>query len=220
MAIASLTKLMTAVIGSEFYYSSLPIEISKKAVNQPEEAGNLEVGEVLNVEKLLYIMIIESSNDAAFALTQPMEKAEAFVDLMNLKAKDMGLKNTRFFNPTGIDPEKDGEDFNFSTAEDLVKLTKYILKKPLILEILGKKEYNLYFENGVLHHILHNTNKLLGEIPGIIGGKTGFTEKAGGCLILILKGRKPNTYLINVILNSPERFEDMKKLTDYAHSKY
>jgi len=215
MSIASLTKLMTAVIASEFYSPSLRTEISKKAVSQPEETGQLKIGEILRTEDLLYIMLIESSNDAAFSLAEIIG-IEGFTSLMNLKAKDIGMKETFFFNPTGLDSERNGEPYNFSTAEDLVTLAKYILKKPLILEILSKKEYPLYLENGVLHHILHNTNELLGEIPGIIGGKTGFTEKAGGCLILISEGKKPDTYVINIVLNSPNRFQDMKNLIDYA----
>jgi len=215
MSIASLTKLMTAVIASEFYDLSLRTEISKKAVSQPEETGQLKIGEILTVRDLLYIMLIESSNDAAFSLAEIIG-IEGFTSLMNLKAKDIGMKGTFFFNPTGLDSERGGEAYNFSTAEDLVALAKYILNKPLILEILSKKEYPLYLENGVLHHTLYNTNELLGEIPGIIGGKTGFTERAGGCLILIMQGKKPANYLINVVLNSPDRFQDMKNLIDYA----
>jgi len=232
MAIASLTKLMTAVIALEFYEPSQRVKISRAAVSQPEEAGKLKVGEILTVRDLLYIMLIESSNDAAFSLAEIIGIAP-FTSLMNLKAKELGMENTFFFNPTGLDPEgekkgegegegegegweKREEGYNFSTAEDLVKLVKYILKQPLILEILSKKEYPLRLENGVLHHILYNTNTLLWEIPEAIGGKTGFTEKAGGCLVLILKEENSEDHLINVILNSTDRFQDMKQLINYA----
>jgi len=212
MPIASLTKLMTAIVAWEFYDPELRVQISKEAIEQEEDNGELKIGEILTVKDLLYIMLIESSNDAAYALAQVIG-VEGFQDLMNLKAKDMDLKNTYFFNSTGLDPNSENsKEINYSSAEDLVKLGKYLLKKPSILEILNKKEYPLYLKNGVLHHILSNTNELLGEIPEIIGGKTGFTERAGGCLIEILKGRRAGTYLINVILNSPARFEDMKKL--------
>ena len=214
MPIASLTKLMTAVVAEEIYQDSQRIQISKEALNQDGNYGELKPGEILKVEDLLYIMLLESSNDAAFALTEETG-IEGFVHLMNLKAEAMGLKNTRFFNPTGLDPEDSKPPIyqaNYSTVKDLVKLTKYLLKESLILNILSKKEYDLYLENGVFHHTLQNTNELLGEIPGIIAGKTGYTERAGGCLILILEGRSPGTYLINVILNSPDKFEDMRKL--------
>jgi D-alanyl-D-alanine carboxypeptidase (penicillin-binding protein 5/6) len=218
MPIASITKLMTAIIATEFYQPDLWVQISKEAVEQEEENGNLKVGEILKVKDLLHIMLIESSNDAAFALSEIIGE-EGFVDLMNLKAKDMGLFNTQFFNPTGLDPDDPSKPTNYSTAQDLVKLVEYLLKNhPEIVEILEKKEYPLYLENGVLHHTLKNTNELLGEISGLIGGKTGYTERAGGCLIEILKGRKPGTYLITVILNSPDRFEEMGKLINYAQN--
>ncbi len=220
MAIASLTKLMTAIIVKEFYQDSLRTQISKTAVAQEGEDGNLKTGEILRVEDLLHIMLIESSNDAAFALAQ-LIGTEGFVSLMNLKAKDMGLTDTYFFNPTGLDPEDSNgkvfySEINYSTAEDLAKLAKYLLKKPLILEDLGKKEYDLYLENGVFHHTLINTNELLGEMPGIIGGKTGFTEISGGCLLIIMEGQESGSYLINVVLNSPNRFENMQKLIAYV----
>ncbi|RLC39718.1 MAG: hypothetical protein DRH33_02120 [Candidatus Nealsonbacteria bacterium] len=219
MAIASLTKLMTSVVATEFYDPSLRVQISKEAVKQAEENGNLKVGEILKVEELLPIMLCESSNDAAFALAQVIG-IEGFTALMNLKAKDIGLTNTYFFNPTGLDPNEPSQPANYSTAQDLVKLIKYLLKNhPEIIEILGKKEYPLYLENGVLHHVIKNTNELLGQIPEIIGGKTGFTERAGGCLVEILKSPKPNSYLITVILNSPDRFGEMKKLIEFSLKK-
>lgn len=213
MPIASISKLMTALIASEFYYPSLKVQISRAAVGQEEEYGHLKKGEILTVENLLHVMLIESSNDAAFALGEIIG-IEGFTDLMNLKARDMGLQNSRFFNLTGLDPEDPNQPVNYSTARDLVKLTGYLLKNPLILEILSKKEYELYLENGVFHHTLQNTNELLGEIPGIVGGKTGFTERAGGCLLLIMEGFGPGNYLVNIVLNSPHKFEEMKKLIE------
>jgi len=214
MPIASLTKLMTAVIASEFYQPSDKIRISKQAVGQLEAYGNLKVGEILQVQDLLAIMLIESSNDAAFALAEKIGLG-AFVNLMNFQAKYiMKLESTYFFNPTGLDPEdlkEPANQINHSTTQDLVKLAKYLLEKhPEILEIFTKKE-EVYSENGIYHE-LKNTNELLGEISGIIAGKTGYTGRAGGCLILILKGKKPETYFINVILNSPDKFEDMREL--------
>lgn len=212
MQIASLTKLMTAVIAVESYDPSLKVRVSRSAVNQEGKDGNLRVGEILNAQELLRIMLIESSNDAAFALAEVIREKK-FVDLMNLKAKEMGLRSTRFFNPTGLDPNKPTEPANYSTARDLVKLAEYLLKKhPEILEITTKKQYKLCPENGISHPIIKNTDELLGKIPGIIGGKTGYTKRAGGCLILILESRRQGNYLINVVLNSSRKFQDMKKL--------
>ncbi len=215
MPIASLTKLMTAIVAAEFYDDSYRVEIPKEAVSQPETSGNLTVGEILNVGDLLHIMLIESSNDAAFSLGAVVGQ-EGFTHLMNLQAKKLGLNNTLFFNPTGIDPANTTDNPNYSTAQDLLALMEYILAEyPEILEIISKKEYDLYLQNGILHHTLKNTNELLGEIPRLIGGKTGYTERAGGCLIVILKN-KEGSYLINIVLNSPNRFGEMIKLIEHG----
>ena len=218
MAIASLTKIMTAIIVEEFFQDSERIQISKQAVEQEGWTGDLRTGEVLTAEDLLHIMLIESSNDAAFALAEIIGE-DGLTELMNLKARDLGLLDTLFFNSTGLDPEKESHEVNYSTCQDLAGLGKYLLKKLHLLEITTKEEYPLFLKNGILHHILYNTNELLGENPAIIGGKTGFTEKAGGCLILILEGKKPGSYLINVVLNSADRFGDMRKLIAYVTDK-
>ena len=217
MPIASLTKLMTSITASEFYDPDIKFRISKQAVKQEEETGSLKVGEILTLNELLKIALIESSNDAAFAIGDLIGE-KGFVDLMNMQIQDMGIKNTYFFNSTGLDPEDENESPNISTTEDLVKIVKHLLKKPDILDILSKKSYDLYLENGEFHHTLINTNILIEEIPMIIGGKTGYTEKAGGCLILILRGKSPETYLINVILNSPNKFQDMERLIEYTYT--
>ena len=212
MPIASLTKLMTAIIASDFYDPNMEIKISKEAVEQAEEAGELKVNEKLRVKDLLYIMLIESSNDAAYALTQPMEE-KSFVELMNIKAKKIGMVNTHFYDPTGLDREdkKDGTPENISTVEDLSKLVKYIVKNyPDILKITSIKEYKLILENGEFHHILKNTNKLLGEVKNIVGGKTGNTDRAGQCLILVIKKNKD--YLISIVLGSKDRFSDSLRI--------
>jgi len=214
--IASLTKLMTAVIAAEFYQQNQNIIVTKRAIEQLDEAGNLRAGERLNTEKLLKIMLLESSNDAAFALTEPMGGPEGFVALMNLKAQDIGLGHTRYFNPNGLDPEdtqSPPDQINHSTAIDLVKLAQYTVGyHPEILEILGEKEISLYSGDAQFYHQLQTTNELLDRNPNIIGGKTGTTERAKGCLLLILKGKTPGTYLVAVVLNSPDKFGDMEKI--------
>ncbi len=214
--IASLSKLMTAVIAAEFYKPDLKTKISNKAIEQPEVIGFLNPGEILKIQDLLYIALIESSNDAAHALAEVIG-VEGFVSLMNLKSEELGLKNTYFFNPTGIDQ---GQFTNYSTTEDLKELSRYLLKKPLILKILSEKEYPLYLDNRYFHHILYNTNELLKEVPEIIAGKTGYTAEAGGCLLLILKKEKPEIYFIAIVLNSSDRFGDARKLIKYVFTSY
>ena len=141
---------------------------------------------------------------------------------MNLASQKMNLENTRFFNSTGLEPEEDkfATQLNYSTANDLVKLTKELLKKPLIWKILSTPIYNLYGPE------LKNTNELLfDESPDqrtkIIGGKTGYTEKAGGCLLLVLEDKKGSKF-INVILGAQSveaRITEMQKLINWLTSQ-
>lgn len=211
LPIASITKLMTSVVAIEFLPQDFPIKISELAVAQEDNTGLLEPGDILTTRQLMYSALIESSNDAAFALTEPITK-EGFVALMNLKAQSLKMENTLFVNPNGLN-EKD-DDTNYSTAQDLAILGQYIAKKPEIMEIISQKEYPLYLDSGVLHHNLINTNELLGEIPEIIGGKTGYTEKAGECLLTLSKTNKPNVLRIDIVLGSIDRFGDTQKLLE------
>ena len=197
LAIASLTKLMTAIIvleNLENYSSSLS-------------------------QELLNSMLIESNNEAAQDLAEIIGKTE-FVNLMNKKAEILGLEKTSFTNSTGLETEESGDLINYSTAKDLVKLTQYILKKyPIIFEISSLQNKPLRKSDGT-SYLAINTDELLGEIPNIFGGKTGWEDKAGGCMLLVLKDKQENNYLINVILgaSSPTtRFEEMEKLVNWIN---
>jgi D-alanyl-D-alanine carboxypeptidase len=227
LPIASLTKLMTALVVLDIHQLSDEVKISKEAVEQEGEEIELKVGEILSVRELLEIMLIASSNDAAYALATPNVERErmgeeSFVDLMNLEAYyNIGLKpeNTHFINPTGLDPKDPFQDTNYSTVKDLVELVKYLIKyQPEILGILSQKESGTF--NNTSSFLLENTNKLLGEIEGIVGGKTGYTKRAGGCLVLILEGPRKNSYFINVILSSEDRFEEMKQLINWTKESF
>jgi len=210
LPIASLTKLMVADIALENYDLNQIIKISNEVVSQKEDTGSLRVGEELSVENLLYIMLIESSNDAAYALTELITPKD-FVDLMNLEAKYIGMTNTHFEDPMGISEK------NQSNTEDLVILIEHLLKEPLVWDILRKPEFELKLSDGVFHHKLINTNEILREWGSnleIVGGKTGYTLKANGCFVLVLKV-VDNGYLINIILGSDDRFGEMKQLVDW-----
>jgi D-alanyl-D-alanine carboxypeptidase (penicillin-binding protein 5/6) len=210
LPIASLTKLMTAIISVENYSPDKNIKVSEDVTLLEEgERGVLDPDKEMVASDLLYIMLIESSNQAAYTLSQGMDK-ENFVDLMNKKAQEIGMKNTFFAEPTGLSPE------NVSTAEDLIKLAKYILKDHReIAQISKTKEYNL-----PNYGLLINTDELLGEVDGIVAGKTGFTIEAKGCLILILKNFEQDNYLVYVILGADNRFVEMKKMIDWVNSAY
>ena len=199
-SIASITKLMTALVIfdlDETYGQDLTIKISSKAISQ-DGLSELRTGNVFSVKNLLYRALVKSSNDATFALTQPIGET-AFVDLMNIMAEKIGLKDTHFVNVTGLDPDGN-EGKNISTARDLSLLAKYILEEhPEIFEITKTQDPQ-------------NTNEMLGEYPEIIGGKTGWTPIAGECLIIVSQKPKSQNHYISVVLGANNRFVQMRKI--------
>jgi len=223
LPIASVSKLMTALVVydlDETYRFARPIRITKEAVDQNGRSPykELKPGEKLSPKDLLKMALIESSNDAAFALADFIGK-EGFVELMNFYAKKIELTQTKFYNPTGLEK---GEATNYSSASDLVKLSEYILKKhPQIFEITSHNRVDVLNSDGTLRHsISQNTNHLLEEVPEIIGGKTGYTEKAKGCLLIVMEAPDNKGYVVNVILGSQDRFEEMKGLTEWVEKNY
>jgi D-alanyl-D-alanine carboxypeptidase (penicillin-binding protein 5/6) len=215
LPIASLTKLMTALVvieNQENYPFKEQIKISREAALQEDvpEYGNLKAGERKTIEELLNLMLHFSSNDAAYALAEKIGVGN-FVNKMNEKAKEIGLENTHFSNPTGLDPEnlkwslENRDYFNYSTAKDLVLLGKYILENyPLIFEFSNQKNKIQLLEN-----------------QHLIGMKTGYTDEAGGCIFLIFSNDNGD-YFLNVILGAKskeERFFQMQKLVDWINGK-
>ena len=196
---------MTAVVVLDNYNLLNNITVDQAADSQEAMKLDVFLGDNLKVESLLDIMLIESSNKSAYALSEAMGEP-AFVNLMNKKAGDIGLKNTFFADPTGL------SDQNVSTANDLSKLAEYILKNyPKIVEISGTKK--LFVPD---FGTVENTDELLGEVPEAICSKTGFTPEAKGCLLLVLNNPKNSDYLINIILGADDRFSEMKKLINWS----
>ena len=216
--IASLTKLMTAVIVLENYNLDDITTISKSAFEAFGSAGGLKIGERISIKDLLYVTLIESSNDGAEALAEKIGRS-TFVFKMNEKASQLKMDNTRFFNPTGLDSDKD----NLSTTNDLKKLVVYILENhSLITEILSLSEKELTSESGV-YHLIENTNILLKENDIYLWGKTGYTLNANGCIILILKNfsiNSDNGYVINIITGANDRFKEARKLEEWLEESF
>ncbi len=201
LPIASLTKLMTAIVVSDNYDLSQKITVDQNANAQSALKQDVQLGQTLPVENFLEIMLIESSNRSAYALAELIGE-QKFVDLMNEKAKEIGLKDTIFADPTGLNPQ------NVSTASDLVKLAKYVLKNyPRIADISKSKSFYVPGFGDV-----QNTDELLGEIPEIVCGKTGFTNEAKGCLLLVMYDSNNDGYFINVVLGADDRFSEMEKI--------
>jgi len=214
LPIASLTKIMTAIIALENFNPEEIIRVSENSVTITSDKGGLIRDEDLKVKDLLYIMLMESSNDAAMALAEdnPRLTYPEFINLMNSKAKEMGLKNTSFVEPIGLSPE------NKSTVLELSNLTKYALNLPLLSEILKTSQTVVSSTDNKFIHNLTNTNKLLNKIPEIIGGKTGYTEEAGGCMLTVLN--ISNNYLITVVLSATQRENDSEKLINWVQEAW
>ncbi|MFH1575829.1 MAG: serine hydrolase [Candidatus Nealsonbacteria bacterium] len=217
--IASLSKLLTVDVILKNYDLTKEIVITKKAVGQEESFGKLKVGQILTVEQLLYPLLMESSNDAAFALANDYDgiDEQTFVDMMNEDAKTLGLNDTNFVNSSGLDPEEyePKEKINVSSAHDLSRLIKHLLDTPLVWEILSMPKISIYGET------LTSTNKLLDKIPGIIGGKTGYTDTALSCFVLVVEAPNNKGKVINIILGTTnERFSEMEKLINWTNQSY
>jgi D-alanyl-D-alanine carboxypeptidase (penicillin-binding protein 5/6) len=229
LPIASLTKLMTAVIVLENFGDN---NLSKKVIVSPEAASqedvppaydvNLTAGQVITLGELLDRMLIYSVNDAAFALAEAVdvENEGNFVKEMNQKAIEWGLTNTHFVNPAGLDPENENLHsnydnlvfFNYSTAKDLATLSQRILEEYPLIFAITLKEGGYKKENGI-------STLQLPKDQFFFGGKTGYTDEAGGCMLLVLEDEKGNK-LINIILGAPSssaRIEEMQKLIDWLN---
>ena len=219
IAIASLTKLMTAIIVLENYNLDDLIQISASAIATYGDAGNLQIGEIMTIRDLLYITLIESSNDGAEALAEKMG-VSTFVYKMNEKAASLGMNNTWFINPSGLD---EGNLYNFSTVNDLKKMVVYILENhSLIAEILSLPEKELTSHSGISRTI-RNTNVLLEESDAYLWGKTGYTNRANGCLILILNNFSINNnqgYVINIIAGADDKFGEARKLEQWLEESF
>jgi len=208
LPIASITKLMTAIVCLEYYQLPDEVVVSQEADSQSAMKIDLKEGDVFSAEELLHIMLIESSNKAAYALSEKIGE-ENFVATMNRKAKDIGMTNTFFADPTGLSPD------NVSTSDDLILLAEYILNDyPEIAAITQTKEYEL--EN---FGKISNTNQILAENPNVVLGKTGFTSYANGCLLVSLKNPQNNNYSINVVLGADDRFAEMRKLIEFQNNQ-
>ncbi len=221
LPIASISKLMTALVAMRNYPSDASITITPEILETPGEAGQLRLEDIFYVKDLLYLALMESSNDAAAALGKPFG-SKAFVSLMNEEAARLNMRASWFVNPTGLD---ESDQNNSSSASDLAKLTRYLLKNyPQVFDILSQSELALYTPDGMFHHVMKNTNELLGylnEWPAkTLGGKTGTTPQARETLLFVVESPDGPGYIINVILGSEDRFKEMRQLLQWILQSY
>jgi len=203
--IASLTKLMTALIVVENLDLNKEIEISEKAVENPGTIGDFKAGEVYKAEDLLKAMLILSSNDAAAALAESFGE-EQFISLMEQKAAKLGMTETEFSDPTGINW------LNQSTAEDLSKLVDYIFSyKPKIFNFTKEPIISILEIKSGKPRVYKNINEFAGQ-DNFLGGKTGFIDESKGNLISLFSDLYDRGPILIIILGSNDRFGDTRTL--------
>ena len=212
LQMASTTKIMTAILTIESGDLDAPFTVDSEAIKVEGSSMGLLEGDRVTKRILCYGMLLPSGSDAANASAVAVcGDVKKFVGLMNLKAKELGLSSTHFVTPSGLD---DFTDDHYSTARDMAKLTAYALKNDVFREICSTKSISLDLGGRSLW--LSNTNKLLSSCDGVYGVKTGFTDKAGRCLISACE--RDGIDLICVTLSDATDWIDHKSMYDYGFS--
>ncbi len=201
---ASLTKIMTAILALENSSPGDLVTVSRGATEVEMPKLGLMPGQKIPMEDLIYGLLLISANDAAAAIAEHIAGSqEAFVEMMNRKAAELGMNDTRFANPQGFD-----DDGHYSTAYDLWLLVRYALANPAFSALVATRE----------HGGMISTNRFLFLYPGADGVKTGTTPLAGECLIA--SATRGNQRGIVILLNSPDRYGEAASLLDYYFQNY
>lgn len=214
LPMASTTKIMSALIALEQGNLDEKFAVDKNAIQVEGSSMGLKEGDIVTMRTLVYGMLLPSGNDAANAAAVRISgSVENFVQLMNERAAEMGLESTHFVTPSGLD---DYTDEHYSTAADMAELTREALKNSDFREMCAKKNVKLEYGNPPYARWLTNSNKLLTMCDGVIGVKTGFTDKAKRCLVSACE--RNGATLICVTLNDPDDWLDHTRLYDYGFS--
>lgn len=212
---ASTTKVLTAIVAYENGNLADVVTVSKNAANVGGSGINLRSGDKITLEDLIKGLLIHSGNDAAIAIAEHISgTVEEFCKMMNSKAKQMGLSNTNFVTPHGLDREN-----HYSSAYDLVKMSEYLLEIDFLADVVSKKSATLTINNQ--SRIIGTTNEMLSFYDGADGVKTGYTGDAGRCLIT--SATRNGRQLISVALGcgtKKQRTEDSVKLLNYGFENY
>ena len=214
-AMASTTKIMTTIVILEKADLNETVTVSAKAGGTGGSRLGLKRGDKASVRDLLYGLMLRSGNDAAVALAEHVGgSVKGFAELMNGKAIELGLTNTHFVTPHGLDDAN-----HYTTALELAKLTDYAMDNETFAKIVGTKSTTIYINNQSRQ--INNTNELLGVLNGVVGVKTGFTNNAGRCLVTETK--RNNMDIITIVLGADtkkDRTKDSVNLIEYTFSKY
>lgn len=222
LPIASLNKIMTAIIVLEHRDWQDEINIGTTAAQVEPDKMLLISGEKLTVEELMYGIFLISANDAAEALAQEVTgNMDQFITMMNIKAKQLGMDNTSFANPTGLDedPSAGSGQTQYSTAYDVALMSRYLIKTfPHILDITSTYHKFIPATDKHQDYDMYSGINLLTTYDGVIGLKTGFTPQAGYTLVTVAK--RGDKIVLGVLLNSDNRRDEAKTLLDYSFKKF
>ena len=212
--IASITKIMTCLLAIESGKLDDKVEVTDIVLESYGSGIYIKEGEILTLRDLLYGLMLRSGNDAALMVASYIGgDIDNFVKMMNNKAVEIGMNNTIFVNPSGLDNSDTG---NYSTAYDMAILTRYAMKYLEYREIVSTKSYVLKTNKNTYKWI--NKNKLLSRYDYITGGKTGYTEKAHRTLVST--GSKNNIDLIVVTINDSDDWNTHRELYEYGFNNY
>lgn len=217
---ASTTKMMTALLTLEDSQAlgDPVVEITEEMVAVEGSSMGLQEGDRISLKNLAAGMLLASGNDAANAAALYLEGSiEAFADRMNSRAAELGMENTHFVTPSGLDGVDAHGEGHFSTAYDMALLAREALKNETFRELCSSASYPVEFAEPVKQVTYTNHNKLLGWYEGCVGVKTGFTEQAGRCLVSAAE--RNGVLLIVATLNAPDDWEDHMALLDYGFSQ-
>ncbi|OHA48586.1 MAG: hypothetical protein A2806_00295 [Candidatus Terrybacteria bacterium RIFCSPHIGHO2_01_FULL_48_17] len=218
LPIASLTKLATALVVMKEIPADVEILITQSAVGIEGSAGNLIVGETLQRNELMKALLVPSSNDAAEAFVEYLGGEKSVLQKLSQITQAFGLSQTHFVNAHGLDA-----DGHFSTAHDVSVLLEQAIQNTTLQEILASKEATIARSDGSFPRRLTTTNELLEEVPGIIAGKTGFTDEARGTIALAFRPTlAPNERRIVVltVLGAEDRFAEAYALIRWIREAY
>lgn len=213
LPIASTTKIMTALVASEYYKPNSSLTVRIGAGISGAKVG-LFSGEDLSFRSLLYGMLLNSGNDAAYALAENYPGGVlGFVSAMNTKAAVLNLTNTHFKNPAGFDNPK-----HYSSASDLATITEEALKNDSLARVFATKETNIVSLDKKYTHKLANLNRLLSQVKGVLGVKTGYTENAKENLVTYVN--RDEHQILTVVLGSDDRFGESTKLIEWIYENF
>lgn len=212
LGMASTTKIMTAILALEALEPNKKICVDSRATGIEGSSIYLKPGETMNAIDLIYSVLLQSANDAAAALAYEIAGGiEAFAEMMNEKARSLGLCNTHFTNPHGLDDKE-----HYTTAHDLSIIAAEALENKTFKEI--SSTYKKQVESSETVRTLVNHNKMLKMYDGCVGLKTGFTKKCGRCLVSAAE--RDNLTMISVTIDAPNDWQDHTKMLDYGFSLY